>query len=681
MDRAGQLLEANRKALAGLRRDWAKAVERIDAAGLTTTVGLMLRKQREQLPSGHVLRQQLRFIQQEMPQVGLRTIELKDERAELSDPADQAQRRLDRVYATLPTYPVDGLEPELRKALANQRKYLDGLLVDYTAYLETLSDQEVSARRLLDQINAFAGYVDEHILWVRSTDMLTTEHVVHAGQALLALADPNAWTETAHAALRDLLRQPLRSLTLLALGLTLIVLRGRLRQRLPDLGQPPEGELFVRFGATIEAIALTAAIASVWPLLCWFAGWRLTQAEITSPLTIPLGYALKTTAFLLWPAELVRQLFRCRGVAEAHLGWDEVACRLVRVNIRRMMSVGVPLVLLVSFFNTVRDGQWRDSLGRLAFIAAMVLLAVILNRLFHHRNRLVQTVLGATPAGWLHRLRHVTQLAAMLTPLGLALAAAIGYNYSAQQLADRFLLTTWFLVAVLVGRGLIARWLFIRQWRLARHRAEQRAAAEAAAAAARRRTGRPRNRSWPPARSSSRRGRPADDEDVESLMHYRSAAAAVAADRRRLCPARRRLADLGRRLAGLPGVGADRGLAGRRVAATPATPAAPLAAMPNETAGGTPAAEPAHRADAAPHGTTLADVLITLLIAVVTILAGKNLPGLAGSAAAGTPAPGQRRPPGPDHDLRLRHHGHRPDRRLPTPSGSAGRTSSGSPPP
>ena len=623
LDHAAQTVDANRKSLANVKRDWAKAVERIEAAGLTTTVGLMLRKHREQLPNGDDLRQQLRQIQAEMPQVELRTIELKDERDEQGDPAEQTKRRMQQILAALPRDAAERLEPEVLKALTSQRKYRDGLLADYGTYLETLSDQEVSARRLLDQIAAFTNYVDERILWIRSDDMLSSEHAMQAGQALWTLGEPRTWIDTASAALRDLLREPSRSLPLVAFWAALLILQRKLRQRLQTIHQPASDTPFPSFAATAEAIALTVAIGSVWPLLCWFIGWRLTQSEITSPFTVPLGLALKTTAMVLWPAELVRQLFRNGGLVQAHLGWDADVCRLVRVNIRRLMMIGVPLILLVTFFNTVRDGQWRDSLGRSAFIAAMVLLSVILNRLFHHRNHLVQMLLGGNEQNGWFRLRFAIQAAAMAIPLGLALAAAAGYSYSAQQLADRFALTVWYVVGVLIVRGLIARWLFIRQWRLARHRAEQRATAEAEALASGASEVSATQRAVAASQVAQQTREAIQQEDVQSLVH-------IDLQLQQLL----RIAVGFALLVGCWLIWDDMFPALRalnRVSIWPASETAaapPVAAPAADSAAGKPAAEAAPARAPGHRGTTLADLLLTLLIAVVTVLAGKNIPGL-----------------------------------------------------
>jgi potassium efflux system protein len=249
-------------------------------------------------------------------------------------------------------------------------------------------------------------------------------------------------------------------------------------------------------------------------------------------------------------------------------------------------------------------------------------LSVILNRLFHHRNQLVRLLLGGSDRTWAHRLRFVTQFTAMAIPAGLALAAAAGYSYSAQQLADRFLLTVWYLVAVLVTRGLVARWLFIRQWRLARHRAEQRANAEAEAAAGAGETS-AAQRAAAASQVSQQAREAIRQQDVEALMTIDL----------QLQQLLRIVVTFALLVGGwviwddmfpaLRALGRVELWSNGEMAATPAvTPPASEAGAAKPATATPPTRTPG------PKGTTLGDLLLTLLIAVVTVLAGKNLPGL-----------------------------------------------------
>jgi potassium-dependent mechanosensitive channel len=66
---------------------------------------------------------------------------------------------------------------------------------------------------------------------------------------------------------------------------------------------------------------------------------------------------------------------------------------------------------------------------------------------------------------------------------GLGVLSISGFHYSANQLAARLTESLWFVLSVLLVRSLLARWLFIRQWKLARRLAEERAAEASAAEA------------------------------------------------------------------------------------------------------------------------------------------------------------------------------------------------------
>jgi potassium efflux system protein len=85
--------------------------------------------------------------------------------------------------------------------------------------------------------------------------------------------------------------------------------------------------------------------------------------------------------------------------------------------------------------------------------------------------------------GWLYSFRLVWHPVAILLPVALAVLAATGYYYTAQQLAGRMLAGGYLLLGLTLARSFLLRWVLVRRRKLAIAR-QRRAAALAEAASA-----------------------------------------------------------------------------------------------------------------------------------------------------------------------------------------------------
>jgi potassium-dependent mechanosensitive channel len=627
-------VETKAKQLDDLRRAQRNTVEKVQAAGLSSTIGLILRDQRERLPDVAQLRSRLFFVEHEMPEYRYQAIELKEQRQRIGDPDGSVQDVRDQLTHPMSDAAWKSIEPRVREVLQRQRSTLDELLRDYNMYLDDLSNLEINTRRLLVQVREFADYIDERILWIRSTELLSLRTFSSARQQLKKLAAPAVWSEAFQHALHRLGYHPAPITTLLVLWGVLFLTRRTLRSWFEKLVRPMDDSLFQGVSANLEAVVLTVAIASMWPLLVYLIGWTLTQMAITDgvmtagvsasaiDLLASLGSSLTTMAYVYWLAEIARQVFRRHGLAIAHLGWDPTTAGVVRLVIRRLMLVGLPLLVLVNITDTFDHGQARDSLGRLVFLATVFALTFLAYREFHPRGVLFESLfhVDAQPVRYRRRVGIFWLFMAMM-PF-LAILSISGFHYSANQLAARLIESLWLVLAVFLVRNLFARWLFVRQWKLARRLAEERAAEVNEA------QGEPAAEGEEAEESLADRAREAKRKDQERALVridlqlqkllWLGVSTALLIGLWMIwsgvLPALRALDRIP--VWPLGGVVETSSLppADAPVAQTPSL--SPSALLP--VASGRPAIE----------GTSLADLLLMLLIAFLTIALGKNVPGL-----------------------------------------------------
>jgi potassium efflux system protein len=461
-----QDLDTVRRDLQSLEAQIERTRERVDAVGLTDAIGMLLRKQREELQQ-YSQRRGLRGRRQAQVQaVRLQLYDLEDRRSALSD-ADAAMLTvLGTNRQAPPSMPEQVVQSAVRELLETQRQYLDLLIRDYNTYFDKLVELDNAEQQLQARSAEFAQYVDERVLWIRSTSLWTLADVRHGADALAWLVQPGSWLSAAGALLDEVFTRPIPALLALLVFGTLFWFRHRLRKRIAELAEEAQRTTCTRFGLTPLALALTLLLVASWPGLLCYLGWQLETIRSGSPFVAAIAQGLMALGCIYLPLEFLRQVARKCGLAEAHFGWSERGCRVLRQQLQYLIGLGLPLVLFAATLAAQANERWNNALGRAAFVAAMLLLTVFLSVVLRPTGGLLQGVMAYRRAGWFDRVRYLWYPLCIVAPLSLALAAAAGYYFTALQLAPRLLWTLGLLWGVLLVGALLARWLLVHRRKL-----------------------------------------------------------------------------------------------------------------------------------------------------------------------------------------------------------------------
>ncbi|NOX53483.1 MAG: mechanosensitive ion channel, partial [Planctomycetes bacterium] len=361
-----------------------------------------------------------------------------------------------------------------------KRKYLDQLIRNYNTYLDTLFELDAAERQLIQETEAFTKYIDEQVLWIRSSKPLPT--AIRLSREAFWVFRPGDWFGLITALGRDVRAVPVvYGVALLLMGV-LLRPRRRIRKELASIGHQAAKGTFREFRPTLRAAMLTLLMALPWPAFLMFLGWRLNEASDGNGFVASIAVATFKAAIFFFPLELLRQICRDDGLAEAHFDWTDRAVRVLRANLRWLIAAGVPLLFLSAAMNEMAE-PGQDWVGRVFFIATAVVLTVFLSRVLHPSSGVFRELIAYHPGGWMDRLKYLWFALAMLSPLLLAALAFFGYDYTARELGLRLLITLWFVLALVLLRAFLSRWLLLRRRRIAMEQARQRRAAAAEAAA------------------------------------------------------------------------------------------------------------------------------------------------------------------------------------------------------
>jgi len=464
--------------------DFADTRGKIETVRLSGPIGLVLRKQRAGLPNVSERRRDIRQRRAKIDEVHLKLFEYDDERSQLADldrivegilRTGAAQRSADEAIV---------LENDATAILERQQEYLDQLNRSYNTYFDRLVALDTQEQVLIDETERFAAFIDEHVLWIRSDPPLSFTQFGADDEAMLWLCDSENWSQTGELVWNNVLENVAALAISLAVFGVFFQLRMRFRRELRAIGEEVKRPTVSDFGLTSRSTLLTLFIAAFWPLVLLYISWRLSVAGETSEFATAVSDGVRRVAFLLFPLEVLRNLCRANGLAEAHFGWSRKAVLLLSSNLRWLYLLALPLVFVTAMLSAHRVEFGRDTFERLCYIATMIVLSMFVYRVLQPGKGLFREIIAYNQGGWLEHLRYVWFWGAVATPLALSALAGLGYFYTALQFHEHLLSTIWLLIGLVVARSFLLRWLFVHRRQMSIEQAKQRRAAAQQNAAA-----------------------------------------------------------------------------------------------------------------------------------------------------------------------------------------------------
>ncbi|MFH1923545.1 MAG: mechanosensitive ion channel domain-containing protein [Planctomycetota bacterium] len=468
-------LEGTKARLEAVQKQFTMTQQRVSDIGLTGSIGALLRRERIDLPDSRRLRRNVQDRKTLIENTQYELFEYDDVRSE------SVEAMLQRVLSSVSVNgQVEGenLEASARLLVEQCREYLDGVIRNCSAYLDTLFELDATEQRLIRETERYEDYIDERVLWIRSNRTLFSSFEIDASDTWAL--DPARWTEVGQQLGKDVRSHPLvYGIGVVAFAL-LIWQKPRLRRELQATSQIAARGTCTQFSPTLRAAFLTLMLAVAWPGLVFFLGWRLNVFSNGSQFARALSQGLFAVAWVYFPLELLRRVCRQRGLADSHFDWPASTIGVFRANLKWATLLGLPVAFVTSVLYSTIPEHGVDSIERVFFVAGMVILAVFMRRVLRPDSGIFREYLVAHPGGWFDRLKPVWYWGCVLVPLTIAGMTVAGYYYTAQQLTWRFYATFVFIVGAQLLRAFLLRLLLVRRRAISIQQARERRAAEVA---------------------------------------------------------------------------------------------------------------------------------------------------------------------------------------------------------
>ena len=413
-----KLARADKKA-ASLEAELNQLAARVDAVGLVDSVGVLLRRHRAEAPDPGMYRRFIRMRQERIGAVQLELIKLRERRQALTDIDVLVDEAMATVKEPISAEQRVELEDLLQQLFEAQRKYLNALMADYEMYFQKLVDFDARQEELIDRTEKLLDYVDEHILWVPSGRAIEPNLLSDGADGMGWLLGPKYLAQLGRGVSDTAGRGLLWHLLVLVFVILFFPASRRIRERIRYCGVQAKRPDIDRFGPTMEAFYLTLALAAWLPLVLAYVGWRLGLSPVATQYTRDIAASLVAVAVVWFTLAFPRQFSRPGGVAEAHFNWPEATAKRLFVDLAWLGAIYLPATFLIQVFEIRGEDLWRESIGRLCFLVAMLTVAVFNYRQFRRKGCASLLFRRTTTRGLtIYRLAQVAAIALPLAPSG-----------------------------------------------------------------------------------------------------------------------------------------------------------------------------------------------------------------------------------------------------------------------
>ena len=469
-DVAARVTEADSR-LEEVAEDFSAVKERVELAGLNDTIALVLRKQRDALPTMGDYRSLARKIRTETSRAAGRQLDNVEVARDLADPAMAAGRIVDSLEPPVVEGQKVAVTERVVELVRKQRELAVELRDAYGRYIKQLGKLENTERTLVARTEDFNRLIDENLLWIRSAPPVSLVTLAGITSGLGWLAAPAHWTAVAQDIWRSLPRAPLAWIVGIAALALAFALRTRAARELETACANVGNVATDSFSLTARALLATLVLAAAWPLIGVVIGWPLSASTASAAFSRAVGGGLLAVATFGFGFALLKGLVTDGGLGDAHFGWPALARHELRRHLHWLAIVVLPLGFVLWTVEIYDDEVIRASLGRVVFIVVMLALTAFIIQVLRPHGALLSALEARHPVGPIPRLKYLWIPAAAAAPLSLALLSVFGYHYSAVQLQNRLLVTAWIVIALVITSESLMRWLVVTHRRLAHEQA------------------------------------------------------------------------------------------------------------------------------------------------------------------------------------------------------------------
>ncbi|MGH8558525.1 MAG: hypothetical protein ACRESZ_13905, partial [Methylococcales bacterium] len=422
-----------------IEKDLEHSKKKIGLARLSPSLAAILRDQRLLLPSKQKIDREVQKLIDKTGEVTLRQFDIEEKLQTFLDIDKKVQEKLalESENAKLSKHQIIRVKVELNLLLDEQKELLLKLNEAYSKYQSILGDIDFSTQRVLEVARQYADFLDENLLWVKSSPPINGKFFLDLVAAVQWLISPQRFRETATSLTFVLQSEKLYLLFLCVLLIATLSGRRKIQARLTEITGLVSVVRSDRFRYTLDAVACTIFLVLPWFTACFGIGWLLNVNANAPEFARALGQALLAASIPLFLLQTFHHLFAGNGIAELHLKWRKKSVLVLESQIGWLRFVVVPCIFLIHLTGNQSEIDYSDSLGRLALIVVLIAICIGLDRILHPTRGALKYFVAEHYGTLIFRTRFIWYSMIVIIPLVIAAFAAAGYVSSAVELLGK----------------------------------------------------------------------------------------------------------------------------------------------------------------------------------------------------------------------------------------------------
>ncbi|WP_457913900.1 miniconductance mechanosensitive channel MscM [Candidatus Gillettellia adelgis] len=357
--------------------------------------------------------------------------------------------------------------------LRTQRELLNALLSNCDTQIIELTKLKVANTQLIEALNEIRDAAHRYLFWVPNVHAITLSYPIDVAHDLTRLLSMDTLAQLGSALIMMVSNRETLLPIFGALLLVMFSIGSRkhyhsfLLRASSRVGKVTQDEFSLTLCTVLWSILVALSLPALWAAL----GFGL-QSAWNYPVAEAIGKGVTATLPILWICMIYAAFAHPQGLFIVHFRWPVKQVSLAMRYYKMSICLIIPLLMALITFDSLKERELTNTLGRLCFILLCLALAIVTNSL---KRAGIPLYLDKNGSGD-NRINSALWGLLLSAPLLAALAACVGYLATSQALLARLetSVAIWFFL--LVVYYIVRRWMLIQRRRIAFDRAKQRRA-------------------------------------------------------------------------------------------------------------------------------------------------------------------------------------------------------------
>jgi len=451
----------NRDSAKRIGDNLSSSKQKLQFAGMNQQLGEILMKQQDTLPKVSVIQSEISRLKKSIADSGLEQINYAEEYKQLRD----IDAYLTDFTEGIPQNEVEPIRAELIELAKSRKSLLNQVIELKSSYLQALEELDMSLRKLLDVIESYNQFLAENLLWIRSTKPVSFSLFKSLPEELERLLSPSNWIHVGNLLIAQF-KSTLSASFLLLVLVVLIFMRKSFFDRAIATNEKIRSVRTDHIGYTIEAFFWTALASLPLPLLVMMTGLLLSMApeptEFSNAVSVATLRMSIDFLYLLFFADLAMP----NGIIVKHFRWHEAVASKLHLELKWLMVLLLPPLFIVVYSATLESVGVGGVLTFLGILFIIGSIGYFLLRTFTPDGGILQKYYKENADTFIVRYRFIWEKLFAGLIIFTILLVLLGYIHTASTLTHNMFITIWIIYALVLIRGLLARWLLLVNRRL-----------------------------------------------------------------------------------------------------------------------------------------------------------------------------------------------------------------------